>query len=69
VHDNRDSRVFDNQSDERFAAAGDDEIDILVQFEQQSYGGPIGRPEQLHAVFGQPSLFQRSRDYVGNRRI
>ena len=43
-----DGRILDHCTDEALAAAGDDQVDVLVELEQLRNQDPVGGLHQLH---------------------
>ena len=48
VLEDRDRRILDDRADEALAAAGDDQVDVLVELEQERDEGAVGRFDELH---------------------
>ena len=65
VLDDRDGGVLRDEADERFAAAGDDAVDELVELEEVVERGAVGGGDELDGVGGQAGLGEGALDERG----
>ena len=67
--DDGNGAVFRHEPDQFFAAAGNDAMDVCVQFEHRRERGAVGRGYELHRVSRQSGLPKRGADQRRQRRI